>query len=231
MFFLLTFASTTVQVQSREVFVSAGKDPSAGVAANKGIALEKAGDYENALKYYSAAIRRDPSMWPVYYNRARLLMGQRKWELAIQDLNTCIGLSPSFFIASIMRGQANEGLGRFSKSLADYDRVLSLRPREGSRGLALNSRAWLRAVCPDPAFRNGKQAVKDAKGACSITSWKNSRYIDTLAAAYAEDGDFDSAVRYADRAISVCKDADERKELQKRLALYQKHQPLRFSLN
>ena len=44
------------------------------------------------------------------------------------------------------------------------------------------------------AFRNGQQAVKDAKAACSIIGWNNEHMIDTLAAAYAETGDFGSAI-------------------------------------
>jgi tetratricopeptide (TPR) repeat protein len=221
---LLILATTVLEGQSREVF-AARKDPSAAIPANNDFALEKAGDYENALKHYDAVIRRNPSMWAAYYNRARLFMQQGKWELAIQDLNTCIGFR--FFVASIMRAGVNERLGRYERSLTDYNRVLSVQPRGSSRALALNSRAWLRATCHDPAFRNGKEAIKDASAACNMTKWKNSNYLDTLAAAYAEDGDFESAVRYVEKAISVCKDADEREALQKRLAMYRKGQPFR----
>lgn len=190
----------------------------------------KKGEYEEACKYYDAAIRRDPTMWPVYYSRASVLMKQKKWESAVQDLNTCIRLKPSFFLASIMRGWANERLGNYRSSLADYDKVLSLQPMTGSRGRALSSRAWLRAVCPDASFRNGKQAVSDAKGACSITSWKDSDYLDTLAAAYAEAGEFDAAVRYEEKAIALHKDPDGSKEEQQRLAMYRQRQPFRAVL-
>jgi hypothetical protein len=67
----------------------------------------------------------------------------------------------------------------------------------------LSDRAWFRATCPNASFRNGQQAVKDAKAACSIMAWKDEDMIDTLAAAYAEMGDFDSAVRYAAQALAV----------------------------
>ena len=45
--------------------------------------------------------------------------------------------------------------------------------------------------------------MKDAKGACSIMVWKNEHMIDTLDIAYAETGDFDSAVQYAAQALAV----------------------------
>src|SRR5215813_2006162 len=74
----------------------------------------------------------------------------------------------------------------------------------------------------DPAFRNGKQAIKDAKAACSILQWKEENTIDTLAAAYAETGDFDSAVQYASQALTI-KDISsaDSKRIQRHLELFQ----------
>ena len=50
--------------------------------------------------------------------------------------------------------------------------------------LAFFTRVWFQATCPAPSFRKGRQAVKDAKAACSIMQWKDGDMIDTLAAAY-----------------------------------------------
>lgn len=218
-------------LQAREKYLYGGNDPSAAVGANKGTDLANKGDYGKARRYYDAAIRLDPTMWPTYYNRANLFMEQRKYDLAIQDFNSIIRLKPSFFLASIRRGQVYGHLGKYDKSLADFDRVLSLQPMEGARALTRSCRAWLRATCPNPSFRNGKLTVADAKGACNITSWRNWDYIDTLAAACAEDGDFDGAVRFEQKAIALLHDADNLKGAQGRLALYQAHRPFRDGPN
>ena len=82
---------------------------------------------------------------------------------------------------------------------------------------------------PRPAFRNGKQAVADATAACRIDSWDTWDYIDTLAAAYAEAGDFDNAIKFENEAIRKTRDADAIKGAQERLALYQQHRPFRLS--
>jgi len=91
----------------------------------------------------------------------------------------------------------------------------------GSRALAKSARAWLRATCPNPAFRDGQQAVVDGKAACNLTPWDDRGYIDTLAAAYAEGSDFDTAIKYEQKAISKTPDPDKIKGAQQRLALYQ----------
>jgi hypothetical protein len=80
--------------------------------------------------------------------------------------------------------------------------LVSIHPRSVTLARVLSDRAWFQATCPNSSFRNGQQAVRDAKAACSIMAWKDEDIIDTLAVAYAEAGDFDSAVRYAAQALA-----------------------------
>ena len=216
-------------------------------------------DYENARRYFDAAIRTDPYMWMAYYNRAVTLCQQKKWALALQDVNSTIRLKPSFFEACFLRVGVNKKLGNYKACLADLNTLAILGStvrNEFTQAHALNERAWLRATCPETSIRNGQLAISDAKKACELTKWKDSLYIDTLAAAYAEAGDFDSAVRYQERAISTAgnmpdetfklatqlfskKDATElankaakgveplRQSFRPRLELYKKHRPYR----
>jgi serine/threonine-protein kinase len=57
------------------------------------------------------------------------------------------------------------------------------------------------ATCPDDKVRDGKRAIEYATTACEKSGWKEPGYLDTLAAAYAEAGQFDEAVRYQTRAL------------------------------
>lgn len=138
-------------------------------------------------------------------------------------------------------------MGDYSRALADYDRVVSITSSlPVNRAFAQNNRAWLRATCPNPSFQNGKEAVADAKSACNEISWRETAYIDTLAAAHAETGDFDSAIQFEQQAIKgaheeawAVKDPKRRRALyeqqvaryQRRLASYERHQPWRSNLH
>ena len=66
-----------------------------------------------------------------------------------------------------------------------------------------------------------------ATTACELTQWKEFGYLDTLAAAQAEAGDFTAAVKYQQQAIAGATDASERKEITERLKLYRNNQPYR----
>ncbi len=71
-----------------------------------------------------------------------------------------------------------------------------------------------------------KKAIEYAKRACELTNWENAGNIDTLAAAYAEAGDFDSAVKWETQYLtSLSLSPSDASDGQARLALYQAHKP------
>jgi hypothetical protein len=91
-------------------------------------------------------------------------------------------------------------------------------------------RAWLRATCLDRNFRDGKKAVSDARIACTATIWRDADFIDTMAAAAAETGDFDAAVRYQEQVLAKKLSPEVRSGAVRRLALYKQRKPYRENL-
>jgi hypothetical protein len=92
----------------------------------------------------------------------------------------------------------------------------------------LNNLAWLLATSPDAHIRDGVQAVKYAKHACELTHYDVTLLIGTLAASYAEAGQYDDAIGAAQKACALAKAAGEQTLLeknQKLLALYRAHKP------
>jgi tetratricopeptide (TPR) repeat protein len=187
------------------------------------------GDIAGAKQNVDAALRIDPKLWPALFVRAQIYRSEGKYELAIQDCNEALRQYPGCVEASLLRASAKVHLGKYADALKEFNYLISLHPRPVTLARALSDRAWFQATCPDPAFRNGKQAVKDAKAACSIMQWKDEDMIDTLAAAYAETGDFASATRYAAQALTI-KDIPPRdaNRIQHDLTLFQENRPIRL---
>jgi tetratricopeptide (TPR) repeat protein len=150
-----------------------------------------------------AALYADPTLWPALYVRAKIFASQGKYDLAVQDCNEALRQYPGFVEAALLRAKISARLGKYAEALKEFNYLVSIRPRSVTLARVLSDRAWFQATCANASFRNGQQAVKDAKAACSIMAWKDEDTIDTLAAAYAETGDFDFAVRYAAQALAV----------------------------
>jgi peptidoglycan/LPS O-acetylase OafA/YrhL len=97
---------------------------------------------------------------------------------------------------------------------------------------ACNNLAWSLATNPDASHRNGSLAVKLAERACTLTHYKQTLMIGTLAAAYAEAGQFDNAISTAQKACQLASESGNQQLLQKNqelLALYVNHQPFHQS--
>jgi len=191
--------------------------------------LLKKRDLAGAKRNCDAVLQRDPTFWPALYVRAQIYSGQGKYDLALKDCNEALRQDRSVVEAALLRANINTSLGKHAEALKEFDYLISLHPRYSTLARALSDRAWFRATCPNVSFRNGQQAVKDAKAACSIMIWKDEHMIDTLAVAYAETGDFNSAIQYAAQALAVKGiSPDSTKLFQQHLALFQQRKPIRL---
>ena len=187
------------------------------------------GDVAGAKRNVDAALHNDPTFWPALYVRAQIYSREGKYDLALRDCNEALRQDRSVVEAALLRANINARLGNYAEALKEFDYLVSLHPRNVTLARALSDRAWFRATCPNASFRNGQQAVKDAKAACSIMIWKDEHMIDTLAVAYAETGDFSSAVQYAAQALAVKGILpDSTKLFQQHLALFQQHKQIRL---
>ena len=90
-----------------------------------------------------------------------------------------------------------------------------------------NNLAWRLATCPQAALRDGARAVELAREADRLAGGKNPDYLDTLAAAYAEAGQFPQAVEAAERALTlaVAQSNPRMEDIRARLKLYQGGSP------
>ena len=145
-------------------------------------------------------------------------------DAAIEQINGWLVVNPKAVLGYVNRGAAWYRKGEYARALADYERVVQLDPRNACY---LNLVAHIRATCPDDRVRDGKKAVESATMACELTEWLDASYIDTLAAAYAESGDFTAAVKWATKALGLRTDPEERDWSRWQLKLYQEGKPCR----
>ena len=123
------------------------------------------------------------------------------------------------------RASAWDRKGAPERASADYSDALRLNPRGPG---TLNALAWLLATSTSEGARDGKRAVELAIQACELTAWKNPILLDTLAAAYAETGRFDEAVRWQNKALEFPEfKKSEIKAGRERLSLYESGRPYR----
>jgi tetratricopeptide (TPR) repeat protein len=73
----------------------------------------------------------------------------------------------------------------------------------------LDELAWLLATFPDSNVRDGNEAVRVAERACNLTNRRVPAFLATLAAAYAEAGDFSRAVASAEEAVSKARSLND----------------------
>ena len=179
---------------------------------------------EQALDYWADQIRKKPSAAQNWNIRGGVWNDRGKFENAIKDLTEAIRLNPEFAAAYANRAYSWSQKGKFDNALKDYTKAMKLDPSDADSYAAA---AWLRATCPDRAHRDGGRAVTNATTACILTEWKDSSNIDTLAAAYAELGEFRDAIKWQEKAIDLASDDSDRAEMRLRLDLYKKNTPYR----
>jgi tetratricopeptide (TPR) repeat protein len=190
---------------------------------DQGTACLEQRDYDGAIEHFGEALRLDPRNAEAFNQRAVAWKYKGAFDNMIRDCTAAIRIDPKFAAAYHNRGRAWRGKKEYDKAIDDFTQATRVDP---SYGGAYNSLAWLRATFPDARYRDGQQAVELATKACELARWKNGEWLSTLAAAYAELGDFEKAVAWQAGAIELAR-ADEVEALRSQLKLYQEHRPYR----
>ena len=188
----------------------------------RGQAYFRDGKFDEAITNLSDAIRLNPKDALAYGVRGYAYAMQGELDHAINDYSDAIRFNPKDDKAYYSRGVAYEQKRQFKEAINDFGEAVRITAK--SNPAYDNNTAWLLATCPVDSVRNGPKAVEAATKACELTEWKNSQYIDTLAAACAEEGAFEQAVKYQKRAISMELEKANN-GMRQRLSLYEQHLP------
>jgi tetratricopeptide (TPR) repeat protein len=180
---------------------------------------------KDAAAYYTQLIdskqhKSDEHKALAYYYRAATWRAKGDFDKVIADCDESIRLFPRY-VSVYIRGEAWLTKKNYEQAIADFNEAIRIEPNSSD---AYNAAAWIMATCPEERFRDGKKAVEFATTACRMSPQKDPSRIDTLAAAYAEAGDFWAAIQSQKQAIDLSDSIDGG---QKRLELYENHKPFR----
>lgn len=161
---------------------------------------------------------------------ASLFVQDKRPSNAIRILSEVILREPKNIAALRSRADTLLGMGRHSEAIKDYEQALQFEIANPSlKSGVLNNLAWVLATSPDDSLRNGKRSIELATEAASLSDYKEPYILSTLAAAYAEAGDFESAIEWSKKAIDLGRrgEHDNVKQLEQELNSFEKKEPWR----
>lgn len=183
------------------------------------------GRIEDARNEYATLVARDPGSIEDRNNLGSVLGKQQKFPAAIEQFQEVLRLDPRNATAMNHLGSVFLGMGRLGEAMNYFRGALEEKPEFAD---AANNLAWILATNADPGVRDGREAVELARKASEAADETSPFYLDTLAAAYAEAGDFDNAVQTAVRAIEMARAENQvavAKDIETRLVLYRSGKP------
>lgn len=200
------------------------------VQRNLALALFTQGNFEEAGKHFAEAIRieRDDALSHRGYGIALGRAG--RFAEARKEFSEAIQLNAMDHLSRYLRAGMYEAEGETAKALSDYREALDIAPEYLQ---AANGVAWILATAAEAELRDGKEAVRLGEFVCAATGYGDPRLLDTLAAAYAEAGQFDDAVSTARSALQSAERAQNAplvQEIESHLALFESKRPYRTGM-
>jgi protein O-mannosyl-transferase len=188
---------------------------------NLGDALLQNGDPDAAIAEYGKTLELPFDHAETHYGIGNALRKKGDLQEGINEYRKALAVRPDYPDAHNNLGNALRQQGKIEEAEHEYEAALKAKP---SFALAQNNLAWLLATAADPRFRNGHRAVQLGEQAVLATDGNDPVLLHTLAAAYAEDGQFEKAVAAANDALAIAEAkgiTSLAESLRSKLALYQ----------
>lgn len=179
---------------------------------------------EMANKLIASGNLSDEQLAAVYRRRAcsRTRYGPGD-QGVLSDLSMAIQLDPDNSDTYYMRGEFTQST-QPANSARDFAKAKELDRQFQAK--SAYEYAWELATSTNDKVRDGKKSLDWAIRACKLTDYKNVAYLETLAAAHAELGDFKAAADWQQKALNLAPVA-EKDRCQIRLEMYRDQQPYR----
>ncbi len=184
------------------------------------------GDFQKAIVDLQNILRADPTNVDLQLQLAAFYVADERPRKAIQVLSGILAADEGNWRALRSRGDALLSVGKHAAAIEDYNAALKL--AADNDGI-LNNLAWVLCTSPKDEVRDGKRALELATKACEVTNYEMPHIISTLAAAYAETGDFENAIKWSKKCIELGAEKlpEQIEQLRDELKHYEEGKPFR----
>lgn len=200
-------------------------DPDAQVALAN--ALFQKGRIDDAIVHYQKAVALRPEYFLAHYGLGHALLEKGEPGAAVEHCRAALLIRPDDADCHTTLGVALDEEGQSVEAIKHYQEALKISPQSI---FALNNLAWLLATSSDARLRNGARAMQLAREANHLSQAGNAVVLRTLAAAYAEAGQFGKAIESARAATELARAQDDKSlagTLEQEIALYELGLPYR----
>jgi tetratricopeptide (TPR) repeat protein len=196
------------------------------------IAVEE-GRMADAINEMKTLIDRDPTNDMRKLQLANLYIRDDRPRQAIEVLSTILDRDPTNISVLRSRADAYLSVGEHKQAIADYEQAIKVADDDTAAGYdlsgILNNLAWVLATSPKDDIRDGNRSVELGKRAVELTDSKEPHILSTLAAGYAEIGDFEKAIEWSNKAVELGREQDHEQidQLKQELESYRAGKPWR----
>jgi tetratricopeptide (TPR) repeat protein len=185
----------------------------------------------DAINDMKQLVQREPENVVRRLQLANLYREDGRPRRAIDTLSAILQRDPGNPIALRYRADTLLGVGEHEQAVEDYEKALKQVADDDGEEAAgiLNNLAWVLATSPEDELRDGSRAVELAERAAKLTDYEQAHILSTLAAAHAEAGDFQEAVRWSEKSVEIARreDHEQLEQLEQELESFRNGEPWR----
>ncbi len=155
---------------------------------------------EEAQSEVEEVLKLDSSFAISHGMLGEILILKGEWEAGIAESKLALRMDPNLKRAHYNLVTAYESTGETGKVIEHLENACRLAPEDPA---PLQKLAWLHATHTDAKYRNGEKAVALASQLHALAGGRDLEHAGTLAAAYAESGNFEKAVETMENAVKL----------------------------
>ncbi|MDR3109983.1 MAG: tetratricopeptide repeat protein [Planctomycetaceae bacterium] len=193
----------------------------------KAMVLVSAKRFDDAVKLLDESKDVYESEADIKLTKATIYLEQKKSKKAYVLVKEVVDADENNIKALKMYANTLLNIGKHQEAKEVFEKIVKKTPDDE---VMLNNLSWLLSTSPDDKLRDGKRALELALKACELSNFGEAYILSTLAAAYAELGDFDKALEWSQKSVDLSEkeDDEERIEaLKKELESYKNKKPVR----